>query len=125
MSYRQTIVETVDKMFASLESNDYTAFKKLCDSLDDIEENVISEHEDAEHNTELDWMHNYLFYKESRLVDFVYDAENLKRNRFVRYLMNTRLADLMKEPYDCSECKKTHVINHLSDKYSRECKPVN
>lgn len=125
MLYQQSIIDTVNEIFASLKSNDYKAFKKLCDTLDDIEENVISDHEDDDHNAELDWMHNYLFYKESRLVDLVYDAENLKRNRFVRYLMNTRLADLMKEPYECSDCKKTHVINHLSDKYSHECKPVN
>lgn len=48
MLYQQSIIDTVNEMFASLKSNDYKAFKKLCDTLDDIEENVISDHENSE-----------------------------------------------------------------------------
>jgi len=82
-------------MLSALVVDDYCTFEKGCGTLDEIEEDIIDENDANESNPELDWMHDYLFYKRSYYVDLVIKAEDLDRKKYVLCLMNSNLGSIL------------------------------
>lgn len=91
MDHRRYLNERLDIMSLAMEADDFHTFEDCLKEVEDIEEEIVN----GKSRPELDWLHDLLFYKEGRLIDLVRKAEDLNMRRYVLYLIDSLLGDIL------------------------------